>query len=292
MSSGQEVGQIFGDGAGPAAALLRSPTVIIAGIALWGMNVCLFRLFGIDYVYVLTLDLRKEEEDQHARKLKSKINKKTKTTKRDGVIHTQVPTNEEDLDRIDEQGENGETSATTGSEVEMTGLSMVTPETTEDSEESLVNISLIPDSPSSKEAKVVVSPSTNDITEVKLVGLAATLITTLYLTQYLWIQVGKQTTISAIFCFYAIVLVGILMPFPSTNWIRSACKIVFSRAGALLKPRCSCVHGKPKPVPFIDVFFADGMCSMSKVRLKKKTNEVERYSYCFVNVKGTQLTLY
>lgn len=281
MSSGQEVGQIFGDGAGPAAALLRSPTVIIAGIALWGMNVCLFRLFGIDYVYVLTLDLRKEEEDQHARKLKSKINKKTKTTKRDGVIHTQVPTNEEDLDRIDEQGENGETSATTGSEVEMTGLSMVTPETTEDSEESLVNISLIPDSPSSKEAKVVVSPSTNDITEVKLVGLAATLITTLYLTQYLWIQVGKQTTISAIFCFYAIVLVGILMPFPSTNWIRSACKIVFSRAGALLKPRCSCVHGKPKPVPFIDVFFADGMCSMSKVRLKKKTMKLNViYIFC------------
>jgi len=64
MSSGQEVGAIFGDGAGPATALLRSPTVIIASIALWGMNVCLFRLFGIDYVYILQLDLKKEEDEK------------------------------------------------------------------------------------------------------------------------------------------------------------------------------------------------------------------------------------
>ena len=62
MSSGQEVGEIFGDGAGPANALLRSPTVIIASVGLWGMNIYLFRLFGIDYAYVLTLDLIKEKE--------------------------------------------------------------------------------------------------------------------------------------------------------------------------------------------------------------------------------------
>eukprot|EP00985_Skeletonema_marinoi_P024489 scaffold17055_cov73-Skeletonema_marinoi.AAC.2 len=62
MSSGQEVGEIFGDGSGPAMSLLRSPTVIIAAVGLWGMNVYLFKLFKIDYVHVLTLDLIKEKE--------------------------------------------------------------------------------------------------------------------------------------------------------------------------------------------------------------------------------------
>ena len=42
--------------------MLRSPTVIIARIGLWGMNVYFFRLFGIDYVRVLNLDLVKERE--------------------------------------------------------------------------------------------------------------------------------------------------------------------------------------------------------------------------------------
>lgn len=78
MSSGQEVGAIFGDGTGPATALLRSPTVIIASIALWGMNVCLFRLFGIDYAYVLLLDVRKAEEKEK-NKVKKKIENETKS---------------------------------------------------------------------------------------------------------------------------------------------------------------------------------------------------------------------
>jgi hypothetical protein len=57
MSSTQEVGEIFGEGSGPAHAMLRSPTVLIASIGLWGMNVYFFRLFGIDYVRVLKHDL-------------------------------------------------------------------------------------------------------------------------------------------------------------------------------------------------------------------------------------------
>ena len=63
MSSGQEVGEIFGSGTGPATALLRSPTVIIAAVGLWGMNVYLFKLFGIDYEKVLMLDLLKERRE-------------------------------------------------------------------------------------------------------------------------------------------------------------------------------------------------------------------------------------
>ena len=59
MSSTQEVGEIFGAGAGPAHAMLRSPTVLIASIGLWGMNIYFFRVFGIDYVKVLHHDLLK-----------------------------------------------------------------------------------------------------------------------------------------------------------------------------------------------------------------------------------------
>lgn len=65
MSSGQEVGDIFAYGKGPATALLRSPTVIIASIALWGMNILLFRLFGIDHVRVLTGSSVQNEENKH-----------------------------------------------------------------------------------------------------------------------------------------------------------------------------------------------------------------------------------
>lgn len=263
MSSGQEVGAIFGDGTGPAAALLRSPTVIIASIALWGMNVCLFRLFGIDYAYVLQLDLKKDEEEQIRRRMMKQTGRSSNNAE---------PSADESVDNSESEigSDKEEKQKTTGGgEIEMNSLAIMTSIDDEDSHnDNLVNVSLVSDvSPSSKEAKSFMSSnsSNREINEVKLIGLAATLIATLYLTSYFWIQVGRGTTIGAIFCFYTLVIVGIMAPLPSTAWIRYACKIVFVRAGALLKPRCSCVHGRPKPVPFIDVFFADGMCSMSKV---------------------------
>jgi len=274
MSSGQEVGSIFGDGTGPATALLRSPTVIIASIALWGMNVCLFRLFGIDYVYVLTLDLKKEEEEN----AKKKREKERKKQRRGKHSHSEIPTSEEAAEAIESLSSSsdiggGGGGSKRGGEVEMSSFSKLklTSNETFDSEESsrsgeLYNVNLSDLSPSSKDAKVDnTSYSGQEVTEVKLIGLAAALITTLYLTSYLWIQVGRGTTIGAIFGFYTFVFLGILIPLPSTAWIRIASKTVLVRAAALLKPRCSCVHGRPRPVPFIDVFFADGMCSMSKV---------------------------
>lgn len=62
MSSTQEVGEIFGQGRGPAHAMLRSPTVLIASVGLWGMNVFFYRLFGINYIKVLKRDLLQIEE--------------------------------------------------------------------------------------------------------------------------------------------------------------------------------------------------------------------------------------
>lgn len=68
MSSGQEVGEIFGEGRGPAHAMLRSPTVLIASVGLWGMNVFFYRLFGINYIKVLRRDLIQIEEQENPKK--------------------------------------------------------------------------------------------------------------------------------------------------------------------------------------------------------------------------------
>lgn len=65
MSSTQEVGEIFGAGRGPAHAMLRSPTVLIASVGLWGMNVFFYRLFGIKYIKVLKRDLIQIEETEN-----------------------------------------------------------------------------------------------------------------------------------------------------------------------------------------------------------------------------------
>jgi EXS family len=57
MSSTQEVGEIFGDGVGLAHAMLRSPTVLIAAVGLWGMNLYLFKVFSLDYIKIFQQDL-------------------------------------------------------------------------------------------------------------------------------------------------------------------------------------------------------------------------------------------
>ena len=91
MSSGQEVGEIFGEGRGPAHAMLRSPTVLIASVGLWGMNVFFYRLFGINYIKVLRRDLIQIEEHE--------IQKKSTTEMVDVSDHS------------DEDGEEGSTNS-------------------------------------------------------------------------------------------------------------------------------------------------------------------------------------
>lgn len=186
MSSGQEVGDIFAYGKGPTTALLRSPTVIIATIALWGMNILLFRKFGIDHVRVLTggTPQTEDEKDQKA-------------------------------------GDKEDASA---------------------------------------EAKV------SDMTAGKCFSLAFILFVLLNLVTSVWMNVFEGTTISAILLYYAIILTAVIVPLRCTQWIRNGAKIVFRRGCELFNPRCACITGgAPVPVPFIDVFFADGMCSLSKV---------------------------
>jgi hypothetical protein len=210
MSSGQEVGEIFGSGSGPATALLRSPTVIIASVGLWGMNVYLFRLFRIDYVKVLMLDLIKEREAQS---------------------HT------EHDDGNSSVGSHGSSSTRRSSG------KMLQHENKD-----------------------------NEVTAYRLIIFSISLLGLLHFSTILYINILNGSTIGAIFVFYTAVAVGIALPIEGTRWIRLACGTVGHRALELVNPRCFCFSGGnvvPRAIPFVDVFFADAMCSV-------------RTAFCFI----------
>lgn len=201
MSSGQEVGDIFGDGHGPATALLRSPTVIIASIALWGMNIRLFRLFGIDHVKVLNGG-------------NNNNNNSNTTSAVDSPSH--------DLDSTNETQTQAQQTTSVG--------------------------------------------EGEEITASKCFLLSFLLYMAMTLSQYIYITLFGGSQIGAIFFFYFLVIGMIVTPIQQFNWIRRACSVVKKRALELVNPRCSCLTGQEAlPVPFIDVFFADAMCSLSKV---------------------------
>ena len=75
--------------------------------------------------------------------------------------------------------------------------------------------------------------------------------------------------IGAVFAFYGVVALFILLPLRCNQWLRRATYIVLGRCWELINPRCHCIYNDgttpPRIVPFVDVFFADAMCSLSKV---------------------------
>lgn len=242
MSAGQEVGEIFGAGSGPANSLLRSPTVIIAAVGLWGMNIYLFKLFNIDYNYVLTFDLLKEQREL--------------------------------LGKVGSDDEDGREMEDGGNSVCSSG---------NNNNQSLLNRQGNKQAGLTKSNKRTSSSSTTDkndkqhghthtldseITSSKLILLSLTLLLTLHISTVLWIDYIGGTSIGAIFTFYILVLIGILLPIQSTSWIRIALTTIFHRVFELIHPRCFCLQGNnvlPRAIPFVDVFFADAMCSLSKV---------------------------
>mmetsp|Transcript_39591 Transcript_39591/g.58166 ORF Transcript_39591/g.58166 Transcript_39591/m.58166 type:complete len:489 (-) Transcript_39591:123-1589(-) len=230
MSSGQEVGQIFGEGEGLATSLLRSPTVIIASIGLWGMNVWLFRLFGIDYKRVLLHDYMKLE-----------------------------PKLSEDMGNSDnDQDEEG--TANTNITMELSASSQGGYDSGTQTGGGVVNV----DNPTI--ASLMNSTPGSEITAIKLLLLSTFLLTLLHATSYTWINILGGDAIFAIFGFYLLCVVCVCIPHRSTAWVRQACRMVFVRVMELLTPRCYCCTGAEyRAVPFLDVFFADAMCSMSKV---------------------------
>lgn len=229
MSSSHEVGEIFGDGKGPATALLRSPTVIIVAVGLWGMNVYLFRLFGIDYAHVLTLDLMKEKEANNRK--------------------------DED-DESDKDESDGNHTGSTGNDGSLEKRHGHAPSQSQSHTQQQHH----------NHDKSSIAATEYAVTSGKLIGFSLSLLVLLHLSSVMWIDVYGGSTIGAIFAFYTAVVIGIALPLPSTAWIRTACATVSHRTLELLNPRCFCFQsGVPRAVPFIDVFFADILCSLSKV---------------------------
>jgi len=187
------------------------------------MNVYFFRLFHIDYEYVLNLDLVKER----AAKLRAAS----------GTSETRKL----DVENVVPEGDNKTSSKT--SEVD------------DDDDYQAV----FRDDPEDYGRAV---------TWQKLIGLSVALMVLLHLSIFAWIDLLGGGSIGAVFAFYIAVFVGVVLPLPSTRWLRTSCVVVLQRAFELLNPRCFCVNSEPsgpRPIPFIDVFFADGMCSLSKV---------------------------
>lgn len=218
MSATQEVGEIFGQGSGPAHAMLRSPTVLIASVGLWGMNVFFFRLFGIDYVRVLQHDLLNNSRDSSSSVASEKSTPDSTPThapRKSATAVTVAYDSEEDNEEATYEG---------------------------------------PEEPLDPTA----------ITWWRLVVFSMSLLALLHLTVFWWIDVMGGGFIGAVLLFYSMVVALIAFPLPTTRWLRKATVLALQRAYELVNPRCSC-GGIPRPVPFVDVFFADAMCSLSKV---------------------------
>jgi EXS family len=278
MSATQEVQEIFGHGKGPAHAMLRSPTVLIASIGLWGMNVYLFRVFGIDYVKVLKHDLLKlEEQDmgsnsqhgvphQQHKRARSNGNSSGGGNRGNGgggggMLVARKDNSEYGVDNCDASFASDNVSKSGGGG----GNAPTDPVIFEDDEMAIM------------EAPLDDYSHADRITSGRLIWLSFTLLLLLHSTYTIWIHWLGGGSISAVFAFYGAVTTAIMLPLPSTRWLRTSALLVIQRALELVNPRCYCCSRKhvmndeagvckaPRPIPFVDVFFADAMCSLSKV---------------------------
>ncbi|GKY93660.1 hypothetical protein MPSEU_000333400 [Mayamaea pseudoterrestris] len=237
MSATQEVGEIFGNGSGPAHAMMRSPTVLIASVALWGMNIFYYRMFGINYAKVLKHDvllLEAKENELSSSQSQSDHN----SGKRHRGTESSIIQNDSIL-RSNSNGEIGKAL-----------------EYASDDEEYYY------------EDEELESPEVANaaVTWDKLVWFSMSLLFLLHSTYFVWIDVLGGNQLGAVLAFYGVVTFAVVFPLPSTRWLRKASVIVLQRCFELVNPRCSCVITDAlRPVPFVDVFFADAMCSLSKV---------------------------
>jgi len=327
--SSQEVGDIFGSGKGPADSMLRSPTVLIVAIGLWGMNLFFFRLFGINYKFVLMYDLLQEEKTKkittsnaisttsttttttsnERKKLKEGLdpNSSSSATSLQQII-PQPPSssnttilassinnmndlmlsqhNDENCVVLDtttttianttiKDGSFNETVGILGSGTTSTGSGTGTappkvcigvPTTTTKTN------SVVDYSPSSMTAggNSITSIPGATITWYKLVIFSLILLLLLHATTRFWIDTLDGGVIGAVLLFYSSLLIYIFIPLSGNQWLRRAFYITLQRTWALIHPRCWCCRptsptNLPREVPFIDVFYADAMCSLSKV---------------------------
>ena len=268
MSASQEVGEIFGEGAGPATALLRSPTVIIASIGLWGMNLYFFRLFGIDYKHALMhgTNLTPYDNDLESPSVKNRSSHgNTLRGTDDSALDLGRPTTP--LGKIQ--------TAPISMPIRLDASSSTnTSPAVHRGSKNSPQSPIVPGSDSKPGVKRLDSGHVDnlsgyqDFTASRLLGLSAFLMALLHTTTFVWIHLLGGDAIGAIFAFYTTCAIMLLIPYKSTKWVRRGVTLVFRRLLELVNPRCYCCiqsDEPPKPVPFLDVFFADAMCSMSKV---------------------------
>ena len=298
MSSTQEVGDIFGAGKGAAQAMLRSPTVLIVAIGLWGMNLFFFKLFGIDYKYVLTYDLvQMELEEERERRLQGDQQHFSNSSHtNDGVAGGggggsgdtgPKPKKRKNTDPSPDEEEDGDeettkklpssaVSATTAS-TKAASSTTTTPTSVDLSAAESHEIQLLTTTSNTAAAELQQIQNDNasqyyygmSINGFKLVVFSVVLLFLLHFTTHFWMDHLGKSVLGAVFFFYFAVVVYIFLPFPSNQWLRRAFVMVLQRCFELVNPRCSCIfldaNTIPRKIPFVDVFFADAMCSLSKV---------------------------
>ena len=246
MSSAQEVGQIFATAEsphGPATALLRSPMVIILSIGLWAMNVYLFDLFGIDYKRVL------------------KVQPSSSASEASLIANNSIHTNA--LNASSSNGNGGETSSVVVCSNDMKKVA------SKRSLDQAINDDLEQFASSSSKDKdkdplsnVVNGELDKDVTAGKLFFLCFMLLILLHFSTEAMLHLCGGNSFEAIVTFYFMCTITFMVPKTRPDWLLTAVVFVFDRIKVLLTPRWREV---PRKTPFLDVFFADAMCSMSKV---------------------------
>eukprot|EP00536_Pseudo-nitzschia_multiseries_P016671 jgi/Psemu1/263801/estExt_Genewise1Plus.C_11930007 len=262
MSSTQEVGDIFGQEKGSAQAMLRSPTVLILCVGLWGMNIFFYRLFGLDYKYILNLDLVEIEKEE-----KEKAQKETRQ-RRDGYAETSTNENNSNDPELMETA-----AKKSGSTVKKTWAASPASTTHDASANNngIIPISQFPQSPSSGPSNSLSqSDHVSSILWYKLVLFSVVLLFLLHFSTHYWMDHLHRSAIGAVAFFYSSMMLYIFFPVRQNEWLRRSFVIVVKRTLALIHPRCSCIrligtNRIPRRIPFVDVFYADAMCSLSKV---------------------------
>ena len=332
MSATQEVGDIFGSGKGGMYdAMLRSPTVLMASIGLWGMNIYVFKWFSIDYIKVLNHDLIKLEEQQDQQQQQQQ--QQQSLGNNNGGQPPQPPPQPQRRYRNMNTIHKNHTLNNSFDSTELTMLDNTMTDLSTNSNNSGTIVETITalhkqqhqqlqhletdgaiieisgeDSPQQRyhDATALNIVNHENITSARLIGLSIILLLLLHSIYTIYIQILGLSPIGAVIAFYMMVTIVIVFPvIPSTRWLRISTKLVLHRLYELIHPRCYCIpaifyihqngntnginlnnieedkmnssngystnttnsgNGKiPRLIPFIDVFFADAMCSLSKV---------------------------
>ncbi|GMI40897.1 hypothetical protein TrCOL_g4351 [Triparma columacea] len=224
----------------PTSALLRSPTVIILFIGLWGVNIAILDRFGLSYKRAFGF-------------LKGKTNAGNSTGRI--AVHDNNSNDDKGVEMtqtIKSDNIKNKMRALSHAQSALDALSHLEIGNSND-EEDQDNLPLLSPSPSSSSPTSVPPPSiTSDITLVS-VGL----LVLLYLTQLTWITLFSGGVLGASLMFYAYTFVVILSSPPNTITGRMRVKLrVFITI--LWEIVCGARD-------FVHVFVADALCSLSKV---------------------------